>query len=72
MNNIDGTPIAIINLPYFQENKVSQEEIRDFLVTLSEVYLFLFLGAAIVAYFLCSILLISNHKIVFIFVDILD
>lgn len=54
MNNIDGTPIAIINLPYFQENKVSQEEIRDFLVTLSEVYLFLFLGAAIVAYFLSN------------------
>ena len=54
MNNIDGRPIAIINLPYFQKNKVSQEEIRDFLVTLSEVYLFLFFGAAIVAYFLSN------------------
>ena len=47
MNNIDGRPIAIINLPYFQKNKVSQEEIRDFLVTLSEVYLFLFFGLRI-------------------------
>ena len=54
MNNIDGTPIAIINLPYFQENKISRQEIRDFLVTLSEVYLFLFMGAAVVAYFLSN------------------
>ncbi|MBL4651883.1 MAG: GHKL domain-containing protein [Flavobacteriales bacterium] len=54
MNNIDNRPIAIINLPYFQENKISRQEIRDFLVTLSEVYLFLFMGAAVVAYFLSN------------------
>jgi two-component system, NtrC family, nitrogen regulation sensor histidine kinase NtrY len=54
MNNIDNQPIAIINLPYFQENRISKKEIRKFLVTLSEVYLFLFMGAAVVAYFLSN------------------
>ncbi len=54
MNNINNQPIAIINLPYFQENKVSQNEIREFLVTLAEVYIFLFVGAAILAYFLSN------------------
>ncbi|MBL4624836.1 MAG: two-component sensor histidine kinase, partial [Flavobacteriales bacterium] len=54
MNNIDNKPIAIINLPYFQENRISKKEIRNFLVTLSEVYLFLFMGAAVVAYFLSN------------------
>lgn len=52
MNNADGKPIAIINLPYFQTNKTSSEEIKSFLSKLSQVYLLLFLATAAMAYFL--------------------
>ena len=54
MENPDAKPIAIINLPYFQDDDVSKAEIREFLITLTEVYLLLFLGAAIVSYFLSN------------------
>lgn len=50
----DNTPLAIINIPYFQTNERIENDLRDFLKTLAEVYGLFFLIAALLAYFLSN------------------
>ncbi len=54
IRNFEAKPIAIINLPYFDSDNVSREDLRDFLWRLAEIYLLLFLGAGLIAYFLSN------------------
>lgn len=52
--NFRDKPIAIINMPYFETEDISRQDISDFLVRLGEIYFLLFLGAGIIAYFLSN------------------
>jgi len=66
IRNFDGRPVAIINLPYFDAEDLSREDLRDFLWRLTEIYFILFLGAGMMAYFLSnyitgSLQLIGDH-----------
>lgn len=46
--------IAIVNLPYLKSEEQSQRDLLRFLGTLGQIYVLLFLGAALLAYFLSS------------------
>lgn len=52
--NSGHRPIAIINLPYRKDVAKNEQELFDFLFTLAQVYILLFLGASILAYFLAN------------------
>lgn len=54
IRNFEAKPVAIINLPYFDSDDLSREDLRDFLWRLGEIYLLLFLGAGLIAYFLSN------------------
>lgn len=54
IRNFQAKPVAIINLPYFETDDLSREDLRDFLWRLAEIYLLLFLGASLIAYFLSN------------------
>lgn len=45
-------PIAILNLPYFEDDSFNNMELREFLYRLSAVYFFLLIIAVILAYFM--------------------
>tara|TARA_R110000850_G_scaffold271031_2_gene404906 strand:+ start:302628 stop:304091 length:1464 start_codon:yes stop_codon:yes gene_type:complete len=45
-------PIAILNLPYIEEDDSIDRELKDFLIRLAEVYLIMMIVAIILAYFL--------------------
>lgn len=45
-------PLAILNLPYIEDDHFITRDLNDFLVKLSEVYLFMLLIAIVMAYFL--------------------
>jgi signal transduction histidine kinase len=45
-------PLAILFLPYLQDDDLLQKDLNDFLVKLGEVYLFMFLIAILMSYFL--------------------
>ncbi|WP_034918163.1 ATP-binding protein [Gillisia sp. CAL575] len=45
-------PLAILYLPYLQDDDLLQKDLNDFLVKLGEVYLFMFLIAILMSYFL--------------------
>ena len=47
-------PLGILNLPYVEDDSFYQEEIQKFLISLSQVYLFMLLIAFAIAYFLSS------------------
>ncbi len=47
-------PMAIINLPYYKDTERNRSELYDFLATLAQVYVVLFIGASILAYFLSN------------------
>jgi signal transduction histidine kinase len=66
IRNYQSKPVAIINLPYFDAEDLSREDLRDFLWRLTEIYFLLFLGAGLIAYFLSnyitgSLQLIGDH-----------
>lgn len=48
------TPIAIVNIPYNKLEEVTNADVTPFLTTLIEVYIFLLIGASLVAYFLSN------------------
>lgn len=54
IRNGQGRPMAVINLPYFRDNTFHEEELEEFLKTLAQIYLVLFLAAGWVAYFLSN------------------
>ncbi len=45
-------PIAILNLPYLENNEFLNKELKEYLVRLGVAYLFMFIIAIILAYFL--------------------
>ncbi|SDR91041.1 hypothetical protein SAMN04487764_0997 [Gillisia sp. Hel1_33_143] len=45
-------PLAILYLPYLQDDEVLQKDLNDFLMKLGEVYLFMLLAAILMSYFL--------------------
>lgn len=56
-------PIAILNLPYIEDDGYMDQELRDFFVILSQVYLLMILGAVLLAYFLSKLITKSINKI---------
>jgi two-component system, NtrC family, nitrogen regulation sensor histidine kinase NtrY len=50
----NNSPIAIVNLPYNRAQNPDSNLLKPFLTTLIEVYLFLFLGAGLLAYLLSN------------------
>ena len=54
LKNDSGNPIAVINIPYLKDSKRIQKELIAFLSTLIQVFLLLFVGASLAAYFLSN------------------
>ncbi len=54
VSSIQGAPVIIVHMPYFKDSRKNQEELRSFLSTLAQVFIFLFIGASILAYFLSN------------------
>jgi two-component system, NtrC family, nitrogen regulation sensor histidine kinase NtrY len=54
VKNKSGENIVIINIPYDTQLSPNKNELRLFLTTLLEVYIFLLLGASLIAYFLSN------------------
>ncbi len=63
IRNFQAKPVAIINLPYFDSDNLSREDLQDFLWRLAEIYLLLFLGAGLIAYFLSNYITSSLQMI---------
>lgn len=51
--NDEGGRLAVLNLPYFEQNKLPDQDL-EFLGTLGTLYIVLFIGAAVLAYFLSN------------------
>lgn len=49
----EGAPLAILNLPYFESNDIPENDL-EFFQTLFTLYMLLFIGAAVLAYFLSN------------------
>ena len=47
-------PLAILYLPYLQDDEMLQKDLSEFLMKLGEVYLFMFLLAILMSYFLSN------------------
>lgn len=45
-------PLAIINIPYIEDGGYYEQELRNFLIRFSQVYVFMFLLSAILAFYL--------------------
>lgn len=59
----NNNPIAIINIPYNTENMPVKDDLYRFLNTLLKIYIFLFIGAGLIAFFLSSYITKSMHTI---------
>lgn len=47
-------PIGILNLPYIEDDGFMERELKEFLMLLSQVYLFMLIAAIVLAYFLSN------------------
>lgn len=56
-------PIAVVNMPYHKDSKRSSEELKAFLNTLVQVFLLLFVGASVIAYFISNYITKSLQKV---------
>jgi len=54
LQNQLGDPITLVNIPYHKDSKRSREETKAFLNTLIQVFMLLFVGASVIAYFLSN------------------
>ncbi len=54
VHNAKQEPIAIINLPYFDNESIHHEDQEKFLIRLGQTYFFLFIIAGFIAYFLSN------------------
>lgn len=54
IKNEEGDNVAIINIPYNYNNMPSKDDLGPFLTALIEVYIFLLIGASLIAYFLSN------------------
>jgi len=52
ITDVKFKPLAILYLPYLQDDDLLQKDLNNFLVKLGEVYLFMFLIAILISYFL--------------------
>jgi len=52
LNDNQFKPLAILYLPYLQDDELLQKDLNDFLMKLGEVYLFMLLLAILLSYFL--------------------
>lgn len=59
-----GENMIIINIPYDSKGQKSQNEVRDFLITLLKIFIALFIFGGIVSYFLSNYITKSLQKIV--------
>ncbi|NVK05540.1 MAG: GHKL domain-containing protein [Flavobacteriia bacterium] len=50
---VDGAPLAILNLPYFEPDRIPAQDV-EFLETLIALYIILFVAAVLLAYFLSN------------------
>jgi methyl-accepting chemotaxis protein len=55
--------IAIVNIPYNTENMPVKDDLEQFLNTLFKIYIFLFIGASLIAFFLSNYITKSMHTI---------
>lgn len=62
--NRRGEKMVIINIPYNSKEQKSQNEVQEFLMTLIEIFIVLFIIGGIVAYFLSNYITKSLQKIV--------
>lgn len=58
-----GEPLAIINLPYRKDVQLLRNRINEFLIALAEVYILLFAGSLLIAYFLSGYITKSLKQI---------
>lgn len=56
-------PIGILNLPYIEDDGFLDRELREFLILLSQVYIFMLIVAIILAYFLSKYITSSLQSI---------
>lgn len=54
IHNMEGKPLAIVNVPYFDTDDIHQQDIQNFLMRLGQIYLLLFLVSILIAYFLAN------------------
>ncbi len=54
IKNQTGRPIAVVNMPYHKDSERNRKELNAFLNTLVQVFLLLFVGASLIAYFLSN------------------
>ena len=59
-----GEKMVIINIPYNSKEQKSQNEVREFLITLIKIFIVLFIVGGIIAYFLSNYITKSLQKIV--------
>lgn len=52
--NKDGQQIAIANIPYNKDSMPIKDDIKPFLSTLLKIYIFLLIGASLIAFFLSN------------------
>ena len=58
-------PIGILNLPYFEDNSFINKELKEFLLRLAVVYLFMLLIAIALAYFISKYIILNGCLIFF-------
>jgi len=61
--NNKGQEIAIINIPYNLDSTSDKSDLAPFLTTLIEIYIFLLIGASLLAYFLSNYITKSLREI---------
>lgn len=54
IHNLQGKPLAIVNVPYFDTEDIHKQDVQNFLMRLGEIYLLLFLVSILIAYFLAN------------------
>ena len=61
----NNEPIWILNLPYFDDDKLNVYELRSFILNIVQVYLLLFVLAIIISYFVSSYITNPISEIVY-------
>lgn len=63
LDDSKGDPLAIINLPYRKDEEILRQRINEFLIALAQVYILLFIGSLVIAYFLSAYITKSLQRI---------
>lgn len=63
IHNGNNDPIAIISLPYFDTSNIARQDLTGFMIPLIQIYLVLFIGAGLLAYFLSNYIIGSLRAI---------